>query len=94
MHDPTDEKPRIARGFFLLYKTRAGEQGLEPQYHPPEGCVLPLDDSPMYILLPITFSCLYSIVILERLFVRNLASFRTLRGRAVSTNFGVPKPAY
>jgi hypothetical protein len=28
----------------------AGEQGLEPQYHPPEGCVLPLDDSPILIL--------------------------------------------
>ena len=23
----------------------AADQGLEPQYHPPEGCVLPLDES-------------------------------------------------
>ena len=30
-----------------LYKL-AGGQGLEPQYHPPKGCVLPLDDPPIY----------------------------------------------
>ena len=28
----------------------AGEPGFEPRYHPPEGCVLPLDDSPILLL--------------------------------------------
>ena len=26
----------------------AAELGFEPRYHPPEGCVLPLDDSAIY----------------------------------------------
>ena len=26
----------------------AAGQGLEPQYHPPEGCVLPLDEPAKY----------------------------------------------
>lgn len=29
----------------------AADQGLEPQYHPPEGCVLPLDESAINICI-------------------------------------------
>ena len=29
----------------MLATLGAADQGLEPQYHPPEGCVLPLDES-------------------------------------------------
>ena len=29
----------------------AAGQGFEPRYHPPEGCVLPLDDPAIYLIL-------------------------------------------
>lgn len=38
----------IFLGIFCIIPCAAG-QGLEPQYHPPEGCVLPLDEPAMYI---------------------------------------------
>ena len=33
------KRSTLKLGCFL-----AGEPGFEPRYHPPEGCVLPLDD--------------------------------------------------
>ena len=38
------EARRVDR--FTQFNVAAG-QGLEPQYHPPEGCVLPLDEPAM-----------------------------------------------
>ena len=32
------------RAFPNCESIRAAGQGFEPRYHPPEGCVLPLDD--------------------------------------------------
>lgn len=33
-----------SRDHGLAARISAAGQGLEPRYHPPEGCVLPLDD--------------------------------------------------
>ena len=30
--------------FYTVFLFHAAGPGLEPRYHPPEGCVLPLDD--------------------------------------------------
>jgi hypothetical protein len=37
--DTTDQN-----SYFLVFLCNAAGLGLEPRYHPPEGCVLPLDD--------------------------------------------------
>src|SRR3990167_11250828 len=39
----------------------AGEPGLEPGYHPPKGCVLPLDDSPKIYFYPTIPHCCVSL---------------------------------
>ena len=33
---------------MIIKKFITAGQGLEPQYHPPEGCVLPLDEPAKY----------------------------------------------
>ena len=33
-----------------MYKNMAGAQGVEPQPHEPESCVLPLDNAPSLVL--------------------------------------------
>ena len=40
-----NEEAAYFQGGFFVYL--AGEPGFEPRYHPPEGRVLPLYDSPM-----------------------------------------------
>ena len=34
-----------------MYENMAGAQGVEPQPHEPESCVLPLDNAPLLVLL-------------------------------------------
>ncbi len=41
----------ISRMSVTALRIRVADQGLEPQYHPPEGCVLPLDESALLTLL-------------------------------------------
>ena len=38
-------------GTVTWLHSRAAGQGFEPRYHPPEGCVLPLDDPAMQVKL-------------------------------------------
>ncbi len=43
----------LAVGSKIRFAPFAADQGFEPQYHPPEGCVLPLDESAILFNLDI-----------------------------------------